>query len=69
MVGYDLLTFGTLIIVDELPETNTGMKTKIVDEYLTDDATIAVVALKRWGIDLGMIGTKLGGDATGSLRG
>ena len=65
VVGFGLLTLGTLIIVDELPETNTGMKTKRVDEYLTDDATIAVVALRRWGIDSGMIGTKLGRDATG----
>lgn len=65
VVSFGLLTLGTLIIVDELPVTNTGMKTKLVDEYLTDDATIAVVALKRWGVESGMIGTKLGRDATG----
>ncbi|MEE2656537.1 MAG: PfkB family carbohydrate kinase [Chloroflexota bacterium] len=60
-----LITLGTLIIVDKLPETNTGAVPENVREYLSDDGVIAALALKQWGVTSGVIGTKLGRDAAG----
>ena len=37
-----LITLGTLIIVDKLPETNTGAVPENVREYLSNDGVIAV---------------------------
>ena len=60
-----LITLGTLIIVDELPETNTGVVPENAIEYLSNDGVIAALALNKWGVTSGVIGTKLGRDAVG----
>jgi len=60
-----LITLGTLIIVDKLAETNTGVVPEQVIEYLSDDGVIAALALNQWGATSGVIGTKLGRDAAG----
>ena len=64
-VCFGMLTLGTLIIVDELPETNTGAIPNHVTEYLSDDGVIAAIALKKWGATSGVIASKVGKDATG----
>ena len=64
-VCFGMLTLGTLIIVDELPETNTGAIPNHVSQYLGDDGVIAVIAMKQWGANPGIIGSKMGRDPTG----
>ncbi len=60
-----MLTPVAILIVDQLPEHNTGALIKEVTEFIFDDAAIVACLLRQWDVQTGMIGTTLGNDARG----
>jgi sugar/nucleoside kinase (ribokinase family) len=64
-VGYGMLTPVTIMVVEQLPEHNTGALVKEVSEFIFDDAAIVACLLRQWDIPTAMIGTALGDDSRG----
>jgi sulfofructose kinase len=64
-VGFGMLTPVVILVVDQLPEHNTGALIKEVSEFVFDDAAIVACLLRQWGLPTGMIGTAVGDDARG----
>jgi sugar/nucleoside kinase (ribokinase family) len=60
-----MLTPVAILVVDQLPEHNTGALIKAVSEFVFDDAAIVACLLRQWDVQTGMIGTTLGNDARG----
>ena len=60
-----MLTPVAILVVDQLPEHNTGALIKEVSEFIFDDAAIVACLLRQWDVQTGMIGTTLGNDARG----
>ncbi len=60
-----MLTPVTIVVVDQLPEHNTGALIKGVSEFIFDDAAIIACQLRRWDVQTGLIGTAVGNDARG----
>lgn len=65
MVGFGMLTPVAILVVDQLPEHNTGALIKAVSEFIFDDAAIVACLLRQWDIQTGLIGTALGDDQRG----
>jgi len=65
VVGFGTVSSATLVVVDRLPETNTGADWKEVTELIDDDAVLVVIILRGWGTRTGLIGTALGNDING----
>ena len=65
MVCVGMVAPATLVVVDELPAWNTGATWKHVAEFISDDAAIVAILLKKWGVEAGLIATTLGDDAPG----
>jgi sugar/nucleoside kinase (ribokinase family) len=66
-VGFGMLTPVVILIVDRLPEHNTGALTKAVSEFIFDDAAIVACLLRQWDLPTGMIGTAVGDDPRGHM--
>ena len=66
-VGFGMLTPVEILIVDQLPEHNTGALIKEVSEFIFDDAAIVACLLRQWDIPTAMIGTSLGDDPRGHM--
>ncbi len=64
-VGFGMLTPVEILVVDQLPEHNTGAITNDVTEFIFDDAAIVACLLRQWDVPTCMIGTMLGDDARG----
>lgn len=64
-VGFGMLTQVAIMVVDQLPEHNTGAIVKEVSEFIFDDAAIIACLLRQWGVSTAMIGTALGDDPRG----
>jgi len=65
VVGFGMLTPVAILVVDALPEHNTGALINAVTEFVFDDAAIVVCLLRQWGVQSGLIGTALGDDPRG----
>lgn len=65
VVGFGMLTPVAILVVDALPEHNTGALIKAVTEFIFDDAAIVACLLRQWGVQSGLIGTALGDDPRG----
>jgi sugar/nucleoside kinase (ribokinase family) len=65
VVGFGMLTPVAILVVDQLPEHNTGVLIKAVSEFIFDDAAIVACLLRQWDISSGLIGTALGDDPRG----
>ncbi len=65
VVGFGMLTPVAILVVDQLPEYNTGALIKAVSEFIFDDAAIVACLLRQWGVQTGLIGTALGDDPRG----
>ena len=65
VVCFGAITPGTLLVVDDFPSQNTGVTWKKLVEYISDDAPIVAMLLKKWGIQTGLISTILGDDPRG----
>lgn len=53
------------MVVEQLPEHNTGAIVKDVNEFVFDDAAIVACLLRQWDVSTGMIGTSVGDDPRG----
>ena len=66
-VGFGMLTPVAIMVVEQLPEHNTGALVKEVSEFVFDDAAIIACLLRQWDLPAAMIGTALGDDPRGHL--
>ena len=66
-VGFGMLTPVAIMVVEQLPEHNTGALVKEVSEFVFDDAAIIACLLRQWGVPTAMIGTAVGDDPRGHL--
>jgi sugar/nucleoside kinase (ribokinase family) len=64
-VGFGMLTPVAVLVVDQLPEHNTGALIKEVSEFIFDDAAIVACLLRQWSVRTAIIGTAVGDDARG----
>lgn len=64
-VGFGMLTPVAILVVEQLPEHNTGALIKEVSEFVFDDAAIVACLLRQWDVPSGMIGTAVGDDTRG----
>ncbi len=64
-VGFGMLTPVEILVVDHLPEHNTGAITNEVTEFIFDDAAIVACLLRQWDVPTCMIGSMVGDDARG----
>lgn len=65
VIGFGMLTPVAILVVEKLPEHNTGALIKEVSEYIFDDAAIVACLLRQWSVPTGIIGTAVGDDARG----
>ncbi|MFH2040150.1 MAG: carbohydrate kinase family protein, partial [Chloroflexota bacterium] len=65
VVGFGMLTPVAILVVEKLPEHNTGALIKEISEFIFDDAAIVACLLRQWGIRTGIIGTAVGDDDRG----
>ena len=66
-VGFGMLTPVAIMVVEQLPEHNTGALVKEVSEFAFDDAAIVACLLRQWDLPTAMIGTAVGDDPRGHL--
>ena len=66
-VGFGMLTPVAIMVVEQLPEHNTGAIVKEVSEFVFDDAAIIACLLRQWNLPAAMIGTTLGDDPRGHM--
>jgi sugar/nucleoside kinase (ribokinase family) len=64
-VGFGMLTPVEILVVDQLPDHNTGAITNDVTEFIFDDAAIVACLLRQWDVPTGMIGSTVGDDMRG----
>lgn len=64
-VGFGMLTPVAILVVEQLPEHNTGALIKDSSEFIFDDAAIVACLLRQWDVPTGMIGTAVGDDNRG----
>jgi sugar/nucleoside kinase (ribokinase family) len=64
-VGFGMLTPVAILVVDELPQHNTGALISEISEFVFDDAAIVACLLRQWDIPAGIIGTAVGDDSRG----
>ncbi|MFQ5857025.1 MAG: carbohydrate kinase family protein [Anaerolineae bacterium] len=65
VVCFGMITPAVVLVVDQLPEYNTGALIKQVSEFVSDDAAIVACLLRGWDVRSGLIGTALGDDPRG----
>jgi len=66
-VGFGMLTPVAIMVVEQLPEHNTGALVKEVSEFVFDDAAIIACLLRQWDVPTAMIGTVIGDDPRGHI--
>jgi sulfofructose kinase len=64
-VGFGMLTPVAILVVDELPQHNTGALISQISEFVFDDAAIVACLLRQWDVPTGIIGTAVGDDPRG----
>lgn len=64
-IGFGMLTPVVILVVEQLPEHNTGALIKDSSEFVFDDAAIVACLLRQWDVPAGMIGTAVGDDMRG----
>ena len=65
VVCFGMVTPATVLAVDELPDWNTGTIWNHKAEFISDDAAIVAILLRKWGVQTGLICTTLGDDSAG----
>ena len=66
-VGFGMLTPVAIMVVEQLPEHNTGALVKDVSEFVFDDAAIIACLLRQWEVPTAIIGTAVGDDPRGHI--
>ncbi len=64
-VGFGMLTDVAILVVEQLPEHNTGALITDVSDFVFDDAAIIACILRQWDVSAGVIGTAVGDDTRG----
>ena len=64
-VGFGMLTDVAILVVEQLPEHNTGALIQEVSDFVFDDAAIIACLLRQWDVSTGVIGTAVGDDIRG----
>lgn len=65
VVCFGMITPVAILVVDQLPEPNTGALIKGVSEFIFDDAAAIACLLRQWNVQSGLIGTAVGNDLPG----
>ena len=65
VVCVGMITPARVIVVDSLPDWNTGATWTKGAEFVSDDAAIVAGLLSGWGVKTRLVGTALGDDDTG----
>lgn len=65
VVCFGMLTPVAILVVDQLPEHNTGALVKGISEFVFDDAALVACLLRQWNVTSGLIGTAVGNDPRG----
>ncbi len=65
VVCFGMIIPAVVLVVDQVPEHNTGMHILDAAEFISDDAAIVAGVLRGWKVRSGLIGTALGDDARG----
>jgi sugar/nucleoside kinase (ribokinase family) len=65
VVCFGMLIPSIVLVVDRLPERNTGELIRQAGETIEDDAAIIAWQLRYWSVRSGLIGTSLGDDSRG----
>ncbi len=65
VVCFGMLIPSIVLVVDRLPERNTGELIRQAGETIEDDAAIIAWQLRYWNVRTGLIGTSLGNDSRG----
>ena len=66
VVCFGMITPARVLIVDRMPDWNTGAVSVASTEFVSDDATIVAGLLTSWNVSTELIGTALGDDEAGS---
>lgn len=67
VVCFGMITPAVVLVVDELPEHNTGALIRGVGEFISDDAAIVAGLLRGWDVPTALVGTALGDDLRGRM--
>ena len=65
VVCFGMITPARVLVVDELPEWNSGAHWTEGAEFVSDDAAIVSGLLAGWGLDAELVGSALGDDDAG----
>lgn len=65
VVCFGIITPAMVLVIDRLPEQNSGTLIKEYIDFISDDAAIIACLLRNWKIRSGLIGTTLGDDHRG----
>ena len=65
VVCFGMITPARVLVVDELPDWNSGAVWTEGAEFVSDDAAIVAGLLAGWGVDVELIGSALGDDDAG----
>ena len=65
VVCFGMITPARVLVVDELPDWNSGALWTDGAEFVSDDAAIVAGLLAGWGIDAELVGSALGDDHAG----
>ena len=65
VVCFGMITPARVLVVDELPEWNSGAVWTEGAEFVSDDAAIVAGLLASWGVETELIGSALGDDDAG----
>jgi sugar/nucleoside kinase (ribokinase family) len=65
VVSFGMLTPVEILVVDRLPEHNTGAFIRGASDFIFDDAAIVACLLRQWDVQSGLIGTAVGDDYRG----
>ena len=65
VVCFGMVTPAMVLVVEEMPSWNTGVVWSKGQSFISDDAAIVAVLLKKWDIQTGLICTALGDDDAG----
>ena len=65
VVCFGMITPARVLVVDELPDWNSGAVWTEGAEFVSDDAAIVAGLLAGWGVDTELVGSALGDDDAG----
>ena len=65
VVCFGMITPARVLVVDSLPDWNTGTVSTYGAEFISDDAAIVAGLLAAWGVSTELVGTALGDDEAG----